>query len=269
MIEIDNIYNMDCLEGMKQIADASVDLVVTSPPYDNLRTYGKDIDKSWGEHIWKPVLAELFRVTKQGGVVVWVVNDATINGSETGTSFRQALYAMECGFNLHDTMIYIKNGGINKGSLKAYQQKFEYMFVFVKGHIGTFNLIKDRKNKYVEDRIKRVMQKDGTFKEQHFKSNEYGVRYNYWIYDTGNHKTEIFVHPAQFPTALATDHILSWSNEGEVILDPFMGSGTTAIACIRSHRHFIGFELNKEYYDKACLRIEKEQREIKNSLFNL
>ena len=107
-MDIDKIYNMDCLEGMKQLEDNSVDMVLTSPPYDNLRTYDNDIDKTWGEHVWKPIIAELFRVIKQGGVCVWVVNDATINGSETGTSFRQALYAMECGFKLFDTMIYQK-----------------------------------------------------------------------------------------------------------------------------------------------------------------
>ena len=130
---------MDCLEGMKMIPDASIDLVVTSPPYDNLRTYDNDIDKTWGEHIWRPILAELFRVTKQGGVVVWVVNDATINGSETGTSFRQALYAMGCGFNLHDTMIYQKKNPIPQNH-NRYEQSFEYMFVFSKGVILFFRI---------------------------------------------------------------------------------------------------------------------------------
>ena len=104
-MEIDKIYNMDCIEGMKQLEDNSVDMVLTSPPYDNLRIYDKDIDKSWGEHVWKPIIVELFRVIKQGGVCVWVVNDATINGSETGTSFRQALYAMECGFKLQQRLL--------------------------------------------------------------------------------------------------------------------------------------------------------------------
>ena len=232
MIELDKIYNEDCLEGMKRIPDGIVDCVVTSPPYDNMRTYGNDIDKTWGDHVWKPIIRELFRVIADGGVVVWVVGDATINGSETGTSFRQALYFMECGFKLHDTMMYIKNGGINRGSLKAYQQKFEYMFVFVKGNIKCVNLIRDRKNKYVEDRIKQVRQKDGTYKEHHFKTSEYGVRYNYWIYDT----------PC------------------DTILDPFIGSGTTAVAALMEHRHFIGFETNKEYFDIAQGRIDEVLR---------
>ena len=261
-IKIDTIYNMDCLEGMKQIPDETVDCVVTSPPYDNMRTYGNDTDKSWGDHVWKPIVRELFRVVADGGVVVWIVGDATINGSETGTSFRQALYFMECGFKLHDTMMYIKNGGVNRGSLKAYQQKFEYMFVFVKGDSKCVNLIRDRKNKYVEDRIKQVRQKDGTYKEHHFRTSEYGVRYNYWIYDTGKHNGEVFVHPAQFPLSLAKDHIVSWSNPNDTILDPFIGSGTTAIACIKERRHFIGFELSKEYFDKAVRRIKDEQAQL-------
>lgn len=267
MLEINKIYNEDCLEGMKRIDDNSVDLVVTSPPYDKIRTYDGIVD-TWSFDKFKKIAIELTRVIKDGGVLVWVVGDATINGSETCSSFKQVLYFKEeCGLKLHDTMIYIKNGGINRGSLLAYQQKFEYMFVFVKGKIGCVNLIKDRKNKYVEDRIKRVRQSDGTFKEQHFKSSEFGVRYNYWIYDTGNHKDEKFIHPAQFPTALAIDHIKSWSNPNELVLDPFMGSGTTAIACIRENRNFIGFELNKDYYDKSCKRIKEELQEKEFSLF--
>ena len=98
----------DCLEKMQDIQDSSIDLTVTSPPYDNLRSYNGN-NALWGEHVWKAAIKDLYRVTKDGGVVVWVVGDATIKGSETGTSFKQALWAMECGFRLHDTMIYAKN----------------------------------------------------------------------------------------------------------------------------------------------------------------
>ena len=248
----------DCLEVMKDIPDKSIDLVVTSPPYDNLRTYNNSLE--WGEHIWKTIIKELYRTTKQGGVVVWVVGDATISGSETGTSFRQALWFMECGFNLHDTMIYIKNGGINSGSLNAYQQKFEYMFVLSKGKPKTINLIKDRPNKYVEDRIKRKKMKDGTYKEQHFKTEPFGTRYNYWIYDTGSGKStkdkKAYQHPAIFPEQLAQDHIVSWSNEGDLVLDPFMGSGTTGKVCKLLKRNFIGIEISEEYFEIAKKRIE-------------
>ena len=268
MIEIDNIYNMDCIEGMKMIPDNSIDLVVTSPPYDNLRTYGKNIDKSWGEHVWKPIIAELFRVLKQGGVCVWVVNDATINGSETGTSFRQALYAMECGFNLHDTMIYQKQNPIPQNH-NRYEQSFEYMFVFSKGKPTTFNAIRvktlhggeqmnwgGRKTEMDANQCRR--HRDTEFLE--VKKDK--PHTNVFCYSIGGSETG---HPAVFPFQLARDHIVSWSNEGDVVLDPFMGSATTAIACHKEHRHYIGFELNKEYYDKALQRIKRERQQL--SLF--
>lgn len=259
MLELNKIYCQDNVEGMRMLDNECIDLTVTSPPYDNLRQYnGYSFD-------FENVAKELYRVTKQGGVVVWVVGDATIKGSETGTSFRQALCFMECGFKLHDTMIYIKNGGINRGSLKAYQQKFEYMFVFAKGEIRCVNLIRDRKNKYVEDRIKQVRQKNGTYKPHHFKTSEYGVRYNYWIYDTGKHNGEVFNHPAQFPLSLAKDHIISWSNPCDTILDPFMGSGTTALAALQLGRKYIGFEISQEYVDIANKRIAAETSQL--SLF--
>jgi site-specific DNA-methyltransferase (adenine-specific) len=260
ILEINKIYNMDNIEGMRLLDDNCIDLTVTSPPYDNLRKYkGFEWD-------FEGVANELHRVTKEGGVVVWVVGDATINGSETGNSFRQALYFKEIGFNLHDTMIYIKNGGLNSGSLNAYQQKFEYMFVLSKGKPKTINLIKDRPNKYVEDRIKRKKMKDGTYKEQHFKTEPFGTRYNYWIYDTGSGKSTkdkiAFKHPAIFPEALAQDHILSWSNEGDTVLDPFMGSGTTAKMAKLNNRNYIGFELSEEYCKIAEQRIENATQQL-------
>ena len=146
-MELNKIYNEDCLETMARMNDNFIDLTVTSPPYDNLRTYNDNIDETWGEHVWKPIIKELFRVTKNGGIVVWVVGDATINGSETGTSFKQALYAKDIGFNLHDTMIYEK-AGFSNPSNNRYHQVFEYMFIFSKGRPKTFNPLKDRKNKW-------------------------------------------------------------------------------------------------------------------------
>ena len=259
MIELNKIYNEDCLEGMKRIPDGSIDLTVTSPPYDTLRNYENEDFLNWGTFL--DIATELYRVTKDGGVVVWIVGDGTQNGSETGTSFCQALAFKEIGFNLHDTMIYIKNGGINSGSLNAYQQKFEYMFVLSKGKPKTINLIKDRPNKYVEDRIKRKKMKDGTYKEQHFKGEPFGTRYNYWIYDTGSGKSTkdkiAFKHPAIFPEKLAEDHIISWSNENDIILDPFTGSGTTAKMAKVNNRSYIGFEISEEYCNIANERIRK------------
>ena len=245
----------DCREKMGKLPESCTDLIITSPPYDNLRTYEDGVE--WDFSIFKEVATQIVRVMKEGSTLVWVVGDSVKDGSESGSSFKQALWFKKLGLKLHDTMIYIKNGGINRGSLKAYQQKFEYMFVFVKGKIKTVNLIKDRRNKYVEDRIKKVRQKDGTFKEQHFKSNEYGVRYNYWIYDTGLHDEKEFKHPAQFPLQLAIDHIKSWTNEGDIVLDPFMGSGTTGVACLNLNRKFCGIELVEKYFNIAKERIEK------------
>ena len=247
----------DCLELMKDIPDGSIDLTVTSPPYDNLRTYNDSLE--WGEHIWKEVIKQLFRVTKEGGVVVWIVADATIKGSETGTSFKQALYFKEIGFNLHDTMIWNKPTFTAVGALvNRYAQVFEYMFVFSKGSLKTFNPIKDRENKrHGDTKHGTIRQKDGTTKKQSSlgkKIAKYGQRFNVWNMSTVQSNIERR-HPAQFPLILAKDHILSWSNEGDVILDPFAGSGTTAIACLKTKRQFIVMEKEQKYYDIILKRV--------------
>ncbi len=256
-IEIDNIYNMDCLEGMKLIPDGSVDLVVTSPPYDNLRTYnGYCFD-------FENIARELFRTVKDGGIVVWVVGDATIEGDETGTSFRQALFFKECGFKLFDTMIYQKPPLGTVGNNNGYWQTFEYMFVFSKGKPVTINLICDRKNKDVRpvfSGTKRTV--EGSLKNiSHGGHTEYGRRTNIWKYLVGKgHSTKDLIahkHPAIFPEQLAADHIHSWSNEGDVVLDPFMGSGTTAKAARALGRHYIGFEISAEYCDIIRQRLEQ------------
>lgn len=250
----------DCLEKMKDIPDGSIDLTVTSPPYDNLRTYNGNI-ALWGEHVWNAVIQDLHRVTKQGGVVVWVVGDATIKGSETGTSFRQALWAKECGFNLHDTMIYEKANGA-MGSKNHYLQCFEYMFVFVKGKIRTVNLFRDRKNvrSGTESALKHGRKKDGSLSSRHMVTiPEYGRRKNIWKYGVGGGKTG---HPAVFPEVLAKDHILSWSKEGDTVLDPFMGSGTTGVACKNLNRNFIGIELDEQYFKIAEQRIKNTPEKL-------
>jgi DNA modification methylase len=208
----------DCLEVMKTLEDNSIDLTVTSPPYDNLRNYnGYTFD-------FEGIAKELYRVTKQGGVVVWVVGDATIKGSETGTSFKQALYFKECGFNLHDTMIYQKSG-IPFPEFNRYYPAFEYMFILSKGKPKTHNLIADRKNIHFGatlDRLKHWRQSDGTLKQsscygKNRKIKEFGIRYNIWQYSNapsnGSKDKIAYKHPATFPEKLAEDHILSWSNE--------------------------------------------------------
>jgi len=255
-MEIDKIYNEDCIETMKRMPDNFIDLTVTSPPYDNLRKYnGYCFD-------FENVAKQLYRVTKEGGVVVWVVNDATVNGSETGTSFRQALYFMECGFNLHDTMIWAKDGGGAVGSNLAYTLNFEYMFVFSKGRPKTTNLIKDKRNMsfgsaaHVQQGRRMA---DGSFKVEHRKETEFfSKRNNWWLLVPGKEEGSEF-HPAVFPEKLVRDHIISWSNEGDLVYDCFMGSGTTAKMALTLNRHYIGSEISEEY----CKIIDKRLMPLK------
>ena len=255
-LNIDNIYNMDCVEGMRKLDNDSIDAVITSPPYDTMRTYG-GVGEGWNFDKFKEVAKEIARVLKPGGVCVWVVNDETMNGSESGTSFRQALYFKdECGMNIHDTMIWEKTCSGCLGSSNCYLQNFEYMFVFSKGDIKTFNPIEDRKNvAKPHNNTTNGGLTDGKGKQRAIITKEYGRRTNIWQINQQQNSD----HPAPYPLLLARGHVISWTELGGVVLDPFMGSGTTALACIKEKRHFVGFELNKEYYDKAVKRIKDVQ----------
>jgi len=255
---MNKVIQGDCLDVMKTLEDNSIDLTVTSPPYDNLRTYnGYSFD-------FEGIAKELYRVTKQGGVVVWVVGDATIKGSETCTSFKHALYFKEIGFNLHDTMIYRKNS-LTFPDTNRYYQCFEYMFIFSKGKPKTVNLIQDKENKQANKTITgNYRDIDGSLKEMSGSKNkraikEKGVRWNIWDYNTGwqHSYSEDFLrgHPAIFPEQLAEDHILSWSNEGDIVLDPMAGSGTTLKMAKKNNRNFIGIEISEEYCKIAETRI--------------
>lgn len=253
-----NLMLGDCLERMPELPDGSIDLTVTSPPYDNLRTYNGNNDQ-WNTDVWKAVLIELYRVTKDGGVVVWIVADATIKGSETGTSFRQALWAMECGFRLYDTMIWSKGNCANPGSMSRYESTFEYMFVFSKGNPSTTNVIRDRKNKTAgELNHTSRRQRDGsTTRALNYGKKriaKYGRRRNVWSIFPAKAKRDR-LHPAPMPPMLANDHIISWSNEGDTVLDCFLGSGTTGVACKNLNRNFVGIELDRSYFDIAKERI--------------
>jgi len=253
----------DCLEVMAGLPDASVDLTVTSPPYDNLRTYNGTLN-DWTPEKWQAIIRELFRVTKQGGVVVWVVGDATINGSETGTSFRQALYAMECGFRLHDTMIYHREGP--PLTHNRYEQKFEFMFVWSKGRPSVFNGIRLPALAAGQKRSGTMRQDGDSLGNRSAKGvvADTKLRGNVWTYAVGNNGSTLdkiaHKHPAIFPEALARDHILSWSNPGDTVLDPFLGSGTTGKMAILEGRSFVGIEREPKYFDIACRRIEDAQR---------
>jgi site-specific DNA-methyltransferase (adenine-specific) len=249
-MEINKIYQGDCLDVMKGIADKSIDMVLTSPPYDNLRTYnGYTFD-------FEGIAKELYRVTKDGGVVVWVVGDATIKGSETGTSFKQALYFKEIGFNLHDTMIWHKPNCFNFGSNYCYRNSFEYMFIFSKGKPKSINLIKDYATKSNGKMLKGVRKKSNGERDKvpDFLVGEFKKRDNVWDI---NVKSENNKHPAVFPECLAEDHILSWSNEGDTILDPMSGSGTTLKMAKKNNRNYIGIELSEEYCKIANERLSQ------------
>lgn len=254
-LPINEIVEGDCLEVLSSFAAASIDMVLTSPPYDNLREYKGYVFNFEG------IAKELYRVAKDGGVVVWVVNDATINGSETGTSFKQALYFKEIGFNLHDTMIYAKNNYIPL-THNRYEQQFEYMFVFSKGKPKCFSPMK-KENKYSGIRKggnMRTVSGESELKHKDTVVQQESIKPNIFFYNIGSGSSSkdsnAFKHPAVFPEQLARDHILSWSNENDIVLDPMCGSGTTCVAAKELKRNFIGIEIAQEYANLARERIK-------------
>jgi site-specific DNA-methyltransferase (adenine-specific) len=249
-ISLNAIYCEDCLMTLKRLPDASVDEVVTSPPYDSLRGYaGLSFTK------FKEIAKELARVLKPGGVICWNVGDQTERGSESGTSFRQALYFKEIGLNLHDTMIYEKSG-FAFPSTNRYHQVFEYIFILSKGKPKSFNPIKDRQNRYV-----------GVHGGEQSYRGEYGARTNVWRYANGGNHTDRFSsgHPAPMPEDLARDLILSFSNPGDLIYDCFAGSGTTVAEAEKLGRSWIASEISEEYSELIKRRIEAAKRQVTKS----
>lgn len=256
------IYNKDCIELMNDYINHGLEntfqLTVTSPPYDSLRTYNNII---WNFDKFKEIAKLLYKITKPGGIVVWIVGDSTVKGSESGTSFRQALYFKEIGFNLHDTMIFEKANPIPQNH-NRYEQCFEYMFVFSKGKPNVFNPIKVptlNAGKEMEwGRRKTIMDKHQCRRHrdsERIVTNPTKIHKNIFTYSVGGGKTG---HPAVFPYQLAEDHILTWSNENDWVFDPFLGSGTTGIAALKNHRKFIGAEISEDYFNIANKRIKNE-----------
>jgi site-specific DNA-methyltransferase (adenine-specific) len=262
--ELTTIYNGDCLEVMDYLIEqgVKVDAIITSPPYDNIRKY-----KGFAFN-WKSTIDRIYKIVIDGGVVIWIVNDQTTNGSESGTSFKQALYFKEVGFNLHDTMIYAKTNPIPL-THNRYEQQFEYMFVFSKGKLKTFNPLL-KKNKYSGANLTggfRNLDED-MGKERNTKKpvREFSYKNNIWFYNVGFNKTSTdkiaFEHPAIFPEQLVVDHIESWTNKNDLILDCFLGSGTTIKMAQQYERQSIGIELSKEYCELSVKRIKNIQMRL-------
>lgn len=266
-MELNNIYLGDSEDLLKELPDNYVDLVVTSPPYDNLRKYN-GVGDTWNHEKFKKIANELVRIIKPGGIIVWNVNDKTESGSETGTSFRQALYFMdECGLRLNDTMIWMKTNPMPQVKQPRYNQVFEYMFVFSKGAPKTFNPImvpcKCAGQNY--DSTCKNMGGENGRTEKHFKINNEKVDDNVWQFAIAQNKSP---NTAVFPIELPRRHILSWSNEGDIVLDPFIGSGTTAFAAMELGRNFLGFEMNEEYFDWANKKIKEILQKSAKSFSN-
>lgn len=259
--ELGKLYHGDCLEIMPMLGP--VDLVVTSPPYEDLRDY------TGGIFDFKKTAVCLYEIIPQGGTIVWIVGDKVIGGGESGESFRQALYFKSIGFRLHDTMIYHRQGQFPESN--RYWQDFEYMFVFTKGKIQTVNIIKDEKCLHKPSKLTTLTerQKDGSLTKPKNIRTTYTTkaRGNIWKYAAGYNLSTLdkiaFKHPAIFPEALAQDHIISWSNEGDTVLDPMCGSGTTCKMAEKLTRRWIGIEIEEEYCEIAAKRIENERKQLK------
>lgn len=269
MQDYNKIIQGDCVEMMWDLPDDTIDLTCTSPPYNNLRNYKGYVFN------FKATVQQLFRVTKPGGVVVWVVADQTVKGGKTGTSFRQALYFQEIGFRMYDVLIYQKTG-TSFPSNKRYTNVTEYMFVFSKGKPKTVNIIKDvpklwkgsfgaTTQRQKDGSLKKSVAKNcGAGKSGRAKGTEYGfkARSNIWTIVNGYgfaHPDPDLAkqHPATFPLALARDHIISWTNPGDLVLDPLNGGGTTCMAAKGLNRKYIGIDVSQEYCDLAEERLAR------------
>ena len=252
--KLNNIYCKNCVQFMEHMDENSVDLTVTSPPYDNLRDYN-----GYSFNIQK-IAQSLFRVTKKGGVVVWVVGDKIVKGNRTLTSFKQALVFQEVGFNVHDVMIYKKKNTPFMRS-NAYTNCYEFMFIFSKGKPNTFNPLKEKTVRNGFEMLVYNKKADGINKKVLGKLNENKTKTNIWEYAVGYGGTTIdkiaFKHPAVFPEKLALDHILSWSNEGDLVFDPMCGSGTTCKMAMLSNRNYLGCDISKEYVDISKKRLNQ------------
>ncbi|MEC7159115.1 MAG: site-specific DNA-methyltransferase, partial [Bacteroidota bacterium] len=267
IVMVNSIVLGNCIDELNKLDDESVDAFITSPPYDNLRDY------NGYSFPFEDIARVMYQKLAKGGVIVWVVGDAVLKGSETGSSFRQAIFFQELGLNIHDTMIYEKNGSSfpARRSGNRYSQVFEYMFVFSKGKPKTANLICDKKNKWSgwttfgkgtnRDKDGRLVEGKGRKPTPNFSP-----RHNVWKYNTGKSYTTkdafAFKHPAMFPESLAEDHIMTWTSPGDLVVDPFVGAGTTTKMAAINGRNWIGIDISEEYVGIARQRMEVAERMI-------
>ena len=260
---INKIYNENCLDTMKRIPNEFIDTIITSPPYDKLRDY-----KTYSFD-FEPIAIELYRILKDNGVLCWIVGDSTIKGNKSLTSFKQALFFQSIGFSFNDNIIYEKNtNGFNNKHQKRHLQSYEYIFILSKGTIKTFNPILDRENNLNINKKGKIVynrKSDGSTKKNILTKdrNQFGIRKNIWRYNVGYMSSTkdkcAYKHPAIMPELLAQDLIITYSNENDLIYDPFMGSGTVAKQCKLNNRNYIGSEISKDYCDIIETRLKKEE----------
>lgn len=258
-IEINKLYVNDCVKFMQKLDDNFIDLTVTSPPYDNLRDY-KGFSFQFNQ-----IARELFRITKPGGIVVWVVGDKIVGGNRSLTSFKQALYFQESGFKVHDVMIYRKKNTPFMRS-NAYTNAFEFMFVFSKQKVKTFHALKEPTVRSGFEMMPFNKLSDGINKKVLKELKKEKTRTNIWAYAVGlggsTNDKFAFKHPAVFPEKLAEDHILSWTKEGDLVFDPMVGSGTTCKMALLNNRNFLGCDISSEYIEIARKRISLARRQM-------
>jgi len=267
---IDRILPCDCVEGMQRLPDNCIPLTVTSPPYDHVRDYGGDL---LDFETFQVIAQQLHRITCPGGVVVWIVQDQIRRGNETGTSARQKLYFRKVGFRMHSTMIMISNG-VRLPQPGRYVNQYQYALVLSKGRPKSVHLLRDRPNSTAGERSKgKVRSRGGQLERRKYAGRviaQFGLRSNVWTYEVGWAKSTrddyAFEHPAVMPEAMASDHILSWSRPGDLVFDPFLGSGTTAKMALLNHRRYLGCEVNPQYHEIAVRRMRDAQCEYRRRL---
>ena len=247
------LVNGDCAAVLPGLPPA--DLILTSPPYDGMREYGGYN----GAFDFGAIAAACVANLAPGGVLVWVVGDQIIDGGESGTSFRQALGFKALGLTLHQTLFFeaAHYRPIDKSrALRGVQ----YMFVFAKGSPMVANIPIDRPNVKAGMRVTRSYAPGKSLNGSRNPASDrvkriadFGRRGPIWRYATECGSD--MGHPAAFPYALASDHIVCWTNPGDLVIDPMVGSGTTLRAAADLGRRAIGIEINPEYCDLIRRRL--------------